>query len=108
MSFEITLTRRWDVACVRAHVHRLVHRFFLHRGAFELGTCLLFDRLVPGMSVFTACTEQGVTVSHAYCPCASSSNLLIAPHHALCVLHKMCISRTELPPAHVERTCRLA
>lgn len=54
------------------------------------------------------CRKQGVTVSHAYCPCASSSNLFIAPHHALCVLHKMCISGTALPPAHVERTCRLA
>lgn len=53
-------------------------------------------------------TEQAVTVSHAYCPCASSSNLSIPPHHALCVLHKMCISRAALSPAHAERTCSVA
>ncbi len=52
--------------------------------------------------------EQAVTVSHAYCPCASSSNLSIPPHHALRTLHKMCISRTALSPAHAERTCSVA
>lgn len=52
--------------------------------------------------------EQAVTVSHAYCPCASSSNLAIPLHHTLRSLHKMCISRAALSPAHAERTCSVA
>lgn len=52
--------------------------------------------------------EKAVTVSHAYSPCASSSNLTIPPHHTLPILHKMCISRAALSPAHAERTCSVA
>lgn len=51
--------------------------------------------------------EQAVTVSHAYCPCASSSNLSIPPS-TLRALHKMCISRAALSAAHAERTCSVA
>lgn len=53
-------------------------------------------------------TEQAVTVSHAYCPCAPSTNLSIPQHHTLRTLHKMCISRAALSPAHAERTCSVA
>lgn len=76
---------------------------------FELGVLVVWH-----VSVFTIrlqpwlVREQAVTVSHAYCPCASFSNLSIPLYHALRVLHKMCISRTALSPAHAERTCSVA
>lgn len=53
-------------------------------------------------------TEQAVTVSHAFCPCAPSSNLSIPAQHTLRILHKMCISRAALFKAHAERTCSVA
>lgn len=61
------------------------------------------------VSVFTIrLLVRAVTVSHASCPCAPSSNLSIPPHHTLCILHKMCISRAALSPAHAPRTCSVA
>ena len=86
-----------------------IHCFLWHMGS-KLGTRLLFGMSVgvyhplAGLPV----SERAVTVSHAYCPCASSSNLSIPPHHAPRILHKMCISRAALSPAHAERTCSVA
>lgn len=80
--------------------------------SFKLVCCLARRRLTC-LSVYhpfaaLLLREQAVTVSHAQCPCASSSNLSIPLHHALRILHKMCISRAALSPAHAERTCSVA
>lgn len=75
--------------------------------------CCLACQCLACLSVYHPFTELhvselAVTVSHAYCPCAPSSNLSIPPSHALGILHKMCISRAALSPAHAERTCSVA
>lgn len=81
---------------------------------FSPGTCALdlaFAWCLACLDVyhpFAALLVRAVTVSHASCPCAPSSNLSIPPHHTLCILHKMCISRAALSPAHAPRTCSVA
>lgn len=89
-------------------VHLHIYSFLWHMG-FNLALARCLERLgVYHPLAALPVKEQAVTVSHAFCPCASSSNLAVPPHSTLCILHKMCISRTARSPAHAERTCSVA